>query len=53
MLAKAGCALLCLPLVCWFLGMILWGVLPHAVFWLLVVALAIWAGRAIVRLGKA
>ncbi|MEA5358759.1 hypothetical protein VA596_04365 [Amycolatopsis sp., V23-08] len=46
---KIGLALLCLPFAVWVLGMILYAVLPPFLFWVVTVLLAIWAGRAIVK----
>lgn len=48
-MTKVALALLCLPFVCWVFGMILYAVLPPFLFWLVVVLLAVWAGRAIVK----
>jgi|GEM_PF-4588062 len=52
-MAKVALALVCLPFVCWFFGMVLYAVLPHALFWVVAVLLAIWAARAIVKMAEA
>lgn len=52
-MAKVALALLCLPFMLWFFGMVLYAVLPPFLFWVVVVLLAIWAGRAIVKMAEA